>query len=89
LDGKVGYRVKVSSKGQIVIPGDIRERYGDTKGTELLVTAVDENRIMLERVPRLSELFGFLGDAEASKVLLMDRTREARVERERHKEFKR
>jgi hypothetical protein len=46
-------------------------------------------RILLKRVPRLSELFGFLGDAKASEVLLTDRTREARFERERHREFER
>jgi len=81
------YKVKVSSKGQIVIPGEVRNRYGFTKGTELIVTALDENRLLLERVPRLSEFFGFLGNVEASKVLLMEREREIRAEKERREEL--
>ena len=80
-------RVKVSSKGQIVIPGEIREKYGYKKGTELIVTPLDENRILLERVPKLSEFFGFLGSVEASKILLMEREREVRAEMERRREL--
>lgn len=81
------YKVKVSSKGQIVIPWKVRDRYGFTKGTELIVTALDENRILLERVPRLSEFFGFLGDVKASEILLMEREREIRAEKERREEL--
>jgi AbrB family looped-hinge helix DNA binding protein len=33
--GEDKYRVKVSSKGQIVIPSEIRDKYGFTKGTEI------------------------------------------------------
>ncbi len=48
---------------------------------------MNENRILLERVPKLSELFGFLGDAEASRALLMEIKREAQTERERLEEL--
>ena len=85
--GEDKHRVKVSSKGQIVIPSDIRDRYGFTKGTELIVKPLDENRILLERVPRLSELFGFLGEAKVSNVLLEAREREVCAENERRKEL--
>lgn len=81
------YRIRVSSKGQIVIPGEIRQRYGYTKGTELVVTLVDENRLLLERVPKLSDLFGFLGNVKVSKILLANREREVRAERERREEL--
>lgn len=81
------YKIKVSSKGQIVIPGEIRDKYGFTKGTQLVVTPVDENRLLLERVPRLSDLFGFAGKVELSKILLADREREVRVEKERREEL--
>jgi AbrB family looped-hinge helix DNA binding protein len=74
------YRVKVSSKGQIVIPSEIRDRYGFTEGTELIVKPLDENRLLLEKVPRLSELFGFLGKAKVSRVLLEAREREVCAE---------
>ena len=77
------YKIKVSSKGQIVIPSEIRDNYGFAKGTELVVTMLDENRLLLERVPKLSDLFGFLGNVEASRSLLADREREAKVEKER------
>ena len=81
------FKVKVSSKGQIVIPVGVRDRYGFTKGTELIFTALDENRLLLERVPRLSDFFGFLGDVKASEILLMEREREIRVEKERREEL--
>ena len=81
------YKIKVSSKGQIVIPSEIRDNYGYTKGTELVVTMLDENRLLLERVPKLSDLFGFLGSVEASRSLLSDREREAKVEKERREEI--
>ena len=81
------YKIKVSSKGQIVIPSEIRDNYGYTKGTELVVTMLDENRLLLERVPKLSDLFGFLGNVEASRSLLADREREAKVEKERREEI--
>ena len=76
------YKIKVSSKGQIVIPSEIRDNYGFAKGTELVVTMLDENRLLLERVPKLSDLFGFLGNVEASRSLLADREREVKVEKE-------
>lgn len=81
------YKIRVSSKGQIVIPGEVRDRYGFTKGTELIVTPLDENKLLLERVPRLSDFFGFLGNVKASKVLLMEREREIRTEMERREEL--
>lgn len=81
------YKIKVSSKGQIVIPSEIRDNYGYAKGTELVVTMLDENRLLLERVPKLSDLFGFLGNVEASRSLLADREREAKVEKERREEI--
>jgi AbrB family looped-hinge helix DNA binding protein len=81
------YKIKVSSKGQIVIPGEIREKYGFTRGTELVVTLLDENRLLLEKVPKLSDLFGSLGNVEASKILQVDRECEIRAERERREEL--
>jgi len=81
------HKTRVSSKGQIVIPGEIRKKYEYGKGTELIITPLDENRMLLERVPKLSKLFGLVGDVEASKVLLMEREREVRAEMKRHREL--
>jgi antitoxin PrlF len=41
--------VKVSTKGQIVIPKDVRKRFGITPGKKLLV-AVGRNEILLRKV---------------------------------------
>jgi len=45
--------VKVSSKGQIVIPKDVRKRLGITPGKRLLV-AVGKNEILLRKVEEVS-----------------------------------
>lgn len=83
------YKTKISSKGQVVIPKVIREKYGYREGVEITFKPIDNTRLLIERSPRLSELFGFLGKAEASKVLLEERAREAEAERERNKELER
>ena len=45
--------VKVSTKGQIVIPKDVRKRLGITPGKKLLM-AVGEREIVLSKVEDLS-----------------------------------
>lgn len=83
------YKAKISSKGQVVIPKDIREKYGYQRGVEVTFKPVDDNRLLLTRSSRLSELFGFLGEAEASKVLLRERAKESEAERQRDEELRR
>ena len=51
--------------------------------------SLDKNRLILEKVPKLSELFGFLGEADSIKVLAKERDREVRIERERDEELRR
>ena len=82
------YKTKVSSRGQVVIPKELRERYRYTAGVELTLTPLSENRLLLERIPKLSDIFGFLGDVEASKILLAERESETSAEEERRKELK-
>lgn len=82
------YRTKVSSRGQVVIPKEVREKVGVDSGTELTVTVLDDNTILLEKVPPLSELFGFMGTAEASKALLKKRESETKAEKERRVELR-
>jgi AbrB family looped-hinge helix DNA binding protein len=45
--------VKVSTKGQIVIPKGVRDRFGIVPGRKLLV-AVDDDEILLRRVEEIS-----------------------------------
>jgi len=70
-----------------VIPKDLRESLGLDTGAELTLTPLDENRILLERIPPLSELFGFLGRTKASKMLLRQRESETKAESERQVEL--
>ena len=81
------YRTKISSKGQIVIPKEIRDRYGFKKGVEVVIKPISETKLVIERIPRLSELFGALGEAKATEVLLEERRKEVKAEEERFKEL--
>ncbi len=49
--------IKVSSKGQIVIPADVREKYGIETGTEL---EIEEEEGIIKLIPpvRLTDLCG-------------------------------
>jgi len=61
--GKAGvltFRVKVSSKGQVVIPKPLREAYGIKEGREVLMIPV-ENGILVKALPvKGRELRGLL-----------------------------
>ena len=46
--------VKVSEKGQIAIPADIRDNVGIKKG-DTLVLIQEENRILLQKADKLSK----------------------------------
>ena len=62
-------RVKVSSKGQIVIPKEIREKLGITKGTVLNIK-VEGKKIILEAVQEPpKEIFVEAGPELTEKIL--------------------
>lgn len=62
-------RVKVSSKGQVVIPKKIREKLGITKGTVLNVK-LDGKKIILEAVQQPpQEIFIKAGKEITDKLL--------------------
>lgn len=45
----------MSSKGQVVIPAELRHQLGLTEGTRFVFYADDDGRIILDRVPTLSD----------------------------------
>ncbi len=51
----LGYRVKVSSKGQIVIPKKLRERLGLEAGSEVEFEVIGERRFLIRKVPPAAE----------------------------------
>ena len=81
------HKTRISSKGQIVIPKEIRERYGFEKGVEVVIKPVNETKLIIERVPRLSELFGVFKEAKMTEVLFKERERESKIEEERFREL--
>ncbi len=56
---------------------------------ELILRPLDKNRLIVEKVPKLSELLGFLGKAETRIKLEKERKAEAKIERKRDEELSR
>jgi AbrB family looped-hinge helix DNA binding protein len=54
-------KVKTSSKGQIVIPKEIREKLGIKPGTILNIKA-DDKRVILELAPEAPDVFVEAGE---------------------------
>mgnify|MGYP001045512239 CR=1 FL=1 len=61
--GQAKYRARISSKGRLAIPREVMDKYGYSAGSELVIKPVSKGRLLLEKVPWLSELF--LEDIEA------------------------
>jgi len=55
--------VTVSTKGQIVLPSDIREKLSIEKGTKM-ITVAREGLIIMKPLKKLSELRGILKEVE-------------------------
>jgi AbrB family looped-hinge helix DNA binding protein len=80
------YRTVISSKGQVVIPAEVRERLGLDKGTPATWTE-ERGRLVLTPITeqRLREIRGFLkpapGEPSAFEGLFAERERERRREK--------
>jgi len=80
------YPVVISSKGQVVIPAELRERLGLRKGVRA-VCSEENGRIVLTPMERvLDEIQGFLrprpGEPSAFEEALAEREGQRRLERE-------
>ena len=79
------FRTIVSSKGQVVIPAELREEYGLDKGTRAVWTE-EKGRLVLTPITerRLDEIMGFLkpgpGEPSAFEMLFEERDRERKRE---------
>ena len=82
------YRTVISSKGQVVVPAELRERLGLAKGTKA-TWKEEKGRLILTPITEriLDELQGFLktrpGEPSAFEASLEDREEQRRRERER------
>jgi AbrB family looped-hinge helix DNA binding protein len=79
------FRTVISSKGQVVIPAELREQYGLNKGTPATWTE-EEGRLVLTPMTmrRIKEIRGFLkpgpGELSAFEGLFEERARERKRE---------
>ena len=76
--------VKLSDKGQLVIPSEIRAKYDLSKGDRFLVRE-EAGKIVLEPLPRhpLLELRGaFKSDVSPVEILLQERGKEIKEDEE-------
>jgi AbrB family looped-hinge helix DNA binding protein len=80
------YRTVVSSKGQVVIPAELREQLGLEKGTAA-TWSEERGRLVLTPITeqRLDEIMGFLqpapGEPSMFDELFADRERERKREK--------
>jgi AbrB family looped-hinge helix DNA binding protein len=78
------YRTVVSSKGQVVIPAELREQYGLDKGTRATWTE-EEGRLVLTpmTMQRIKEIRGFLKPAPGEPTMFDELFVERESERKR------
>lgn len=82
------YRTVISSKGQVVIPAELREQFGLEKGTPAIWTE-EKGRLVLTPITlqRIREIRGFLkpkpGERSMFEEHFADRERERERERRR------
>ncbi|MCD6096249.1 MAG: AbrB/MazE/SpoVT family DNA-binding domain-containing protein [Thermoprotei archaeon] len=75
------YRVKVHKKGLIVIPANVRKRFGIHEGTYLELV-VEDNSIRLIIPRSLKDAFGVDGKRAMEVVRLIHASRRVEVEKE-------
>ena len=84
------YRTVISSKGQVVIPAELRQQFGLEKGTPA-TWSEEKGRLVLTPITarRLDEIMGFLkpkpGEPSMFEESLAERERERKREGRREK----
>ncbi len=75
------YRVKVHKKGLIVIPAEIRRKFGIVEGSYLELV-VEENRIFILTPKSLKDAFGVDGERALEVAKLINASRRLELESE-------
>lgn len=80
------YRTTVSSKGQVVIPAELREKFELAKGTPA-VWSEEKGRLVLTPITeqRLKEIMGFLKPGPGEPTMFDELFAERERERKREK----
>lgn len=80
------YRTTVSSKGQVVIPAELREKFDLEKGTPA-VWSEEKGRLVLTPITeqRLNEIVGFLKPRPGEPTMFDELFAERERERQREK----
>lgn len=80
------YRTTVSSKGQVVIPAELRDKFELAKGTPA-VWSEEKGRLVLTPITeqRLNEIMGFLKPAPGQPTMFDELFAERERERKREK----
>lgn len=73
------YKTKISSRGSNIDSQRDQGKYGYREGVEVIFKPISETKLLIERTPKLSELFGYLGNAEATKNLHQEREKELKA----------
>jgi AbrB family looped-hinge helix DNA binding protein len=81
------YRTVISSKGQVVIPAELRERFGLEKGTRA-TWSEEGGRLVLTPITerRLDEIMGFLKPKPGEPSMFEESFAERARERDREKQ---
>ena len=81
------YRTKISSKGQVVIPAELREQFGLKKGTPA-TWSEERGRLVLTPITerRLKEIRGFLKPEPGTGSMFEDLFAERERERKREEQ---
>lgn len=73
----MGHFAKVTSKGQITIPKEVRDALGLDKGTTVMVIERDGEAILRPKTGRAVDLAGFLGKPPSARALTIEEIDEA------------
>ncbi len=81
----MSYQSKMTSKGQVTIPKDLRDRFGLKKGEEVLMVPANEGILLKHRMNSMRSLRGLMReevDLKKASTFIGRVRREWRVERE-------